>query len=91
MISNNSRYVNSTLVTTTNLDGQSAIVITPSEAVAFTFTYSYYVVTGADRIDVIANAYYGDPTLWWRIADANPEIMKWDQVPSGTVIRIPNA
>ena len=91
MISNNSRYANSLLVTTANFDGKPAIAITPSEAVSYTFAYSFYVVNGSDRIDVIANAYYGDPTLWWKIGDANPEILKWDQIPPGTVLRIPNA
>jgi nucleoid-associated protein YgaU len=91
LISNNSRYVNSALVTQTKDDGTQVIVITPSDAVAYTFTYTYYAVTGADRIDTIANAFYGDPSKWWKIGDANPEIMKWDSIPPGTVLRIPNA
>lgn len=91
MISNNSRYANSTLVTDTKPDGTNIIVITPSDAVSYTFTYTFYTVNGSDRIDTISNAFYGDPTLWWKIGDANPEIMKWDSVPPGTIIRIPNA
>jgi nucleoid-associated protein YgaU len=91
MISNNSRYVNSKLVTQTKDDGTQVVVITPSDAASYTFTYTYYAVTGSDRIDTIANAFYGDPTKWWKIGDANPEIMKWDNIPPGTVLRIPNA
>lgn len=91
MISSGSRYANSKLVTEKKEDGTDVIVITPSQAQAFTFTYSYYVVNGSDRIDNIANAFYGDPTKWWRIADANPEIMKWDTLDAGVVLRIPNS
>jgi nucleoid-associated protein YgaU len=91
MISNNSRYVNSKLVSDTKNDGTQVIVITPSDAVSYTFTYTYHIVNGSDRIDNIANAFYGDATKWWKIGDANPEIMKWDQLVPGTVLRIPNA
>ncbi|MBC6463313.1 LysM domain-containing protein [Actinomadura sp. HBU206391] len=31
-----------------------------------------HVVTQADRSDLLANRYFGDAGLWWRIADANP-------------------
>ena len=30
-----------------------------------------HVVSEGERIDSIANAYYGDPLLWWVIAHAN--------------------
>lgn len=91
MISSTSRYTNSQLITAKKNDGSDVISITPSKAVAFTFSFSFYVVTGSDRIDNISNAFYGDPTKWWRIADANPEIMKWDNLTPGIVIRIPNS
>jgi nucleoid-associated protein YgaU len=91
MINSKSRYVNSLLADATNQDGVAVIAVTPSRAVTYTFTYVFYVTNGADRIDTIADAYYGDPTLWWKIGDANPEIMKWDDINPGTVLRIPNA
>jgi hypothetical protein len=31
-------------------------------------------VVQGDRLDVLASRYVGDPQLWWRIADANPEL-----------------
>lgn len=91
MISANSRYANSLLVAQTKDDGTVVNVVTPSDAKSYTFVYSYYVVVHGDRIDTLANAYYGDPTKWWKIGDANPEIMKWDNLVAGTVLRIPNA
>lgn len=91
MIGSNSRYVRSKLADATKQDGTHVITITPSRAQSYTFTYSYYVVTGSDRIDNISNAFYGDATKWWVIADANPEIMKWDNLEPGLVLRVPNA
>lgn len=32
-----------------------------------------HVVREGERLDLLALKYYGDPTRWWRIADANPE------------------
>lgn len=29
-------------------------------------------VVEGDRLDLIGARYFGDPELWWRIADANP-------------------
>jgi hypothetical protein len=38
-----------------------------------------YEVTEVDRIDLIADTYYGDPTLWWVIAIRNDmEILPTD-------------
>lgn len=91
MISSNSRYANSLLVTVKNDQQQDVHVITPSPAVAYTFTYTYHIVSGSERIDNIAYAFYKDPSKWWTIADANPEIMDWSSLATGTIIRIPNA
>ena len=40
-----------------------------------------------DRFDLLATEYYGDPSLWWYIAKANN--MKFNNIPVGTVLRIP--
>lgn len=34
----------------------------------------FHTVEEADRLDHLAYKYYRQPTLWWRICDANPEI-----------------
>lgn len=31
-----------------------------------------HTVSGHDRLDLLAYKYYGDPTRWWQIGDANP-------------------
>lgn len=51
---------------------------------------TYYTVTAAEenRLDIIANTYYGTPKYWWVIALANYIIDPFD-VPTGTQLRIP--
>ena len=84
----NSRYSNSTVATVLK-DGTSVAVIVPSAAVTYSFQYVSHQVAIGERIDTLAYQYYSDATLWWRIAQANPEIMWWDDLTPGTVIRIP--
>ena len=88
MISATSRYANSQVVTVTQ-DGLPRQVITPSQQMAYSFNYISYQVRGSDRLDLLAWQFYGDPTVWWKIADANPEIISWLTIPAGTVIRVP--
>lgn len=89
MISAESRYADSDLVTVESKTGDR-IVIVPGDPSSYTFNYINYVVKGLDRVDLIAQAFYSDPKVWWRIADANPEIMDWTVLKAGTLIRIPN-
>ena len=42
-----------------------------------------------DRLDLLANQYYGDPKLWWFIARANN--LKFNNIPIGTTLRIPSS
>jgi hypothetical protein len=47
------------------------------------------VVRGAERLDTIAGVVYGDSRYWWILAAASD--IGWGlQVPSGTIIKIPN-
>ncbi len=34
-----------------------------------------HVVKAGERLDHLARHYYGDDRLWWRILDANPELI----------------
>ncbi|MFZ5447962.1 MAG: hypothetical protein ACOZFS_04920 [Thermodesulfobacteriota bacterium] len=34
-----------------------------------------HVVTTGERLDLLAGHYYNNPRLWWRIIDANPDIL----------------
>ena len=51
----------------------------------------YHLVeqTELNRLDIIANKYYGDPTLYWVIAMANEMLDPFILQPN-TVLKIPN-
>ena len=92
MIQPNGRYASSSVVTIEAPDefgGGDVAVVVPSQAVAYSFSYVAYQVRIGDRIDSLAYQFYTDATLWWRIAQANPEILWWDDLTPATVIRIP--
>jgi phage tail protein X len=91
MISATSRYASSSVVAVSE-GGQDVSVITPSPASAYSFTYISHMLTQYDRLDSLASQYFGDPTQWWRVAQANPDVaMDWTSVPPGTIIRIPTS
>ena len=49
-----------------------------------------FKVTGLfiNRLDLIADKFYGDSSLWWYIAKQN-DIIDFEVVPAGTVLQIP--
>jgi len=49
-----------------------------------------YTVASADRIDVLANRFYGSVELWWVIAVANGMKLMPNDLYDGQVIRIPS-
>lgn len=54
-----------------------------------------YVIQEGDRLDLLARHFYGDPRLWWRILDANPDLDTGVLISlkdrAGEVILIPKA
>jgi len=49
-----------------------------------------YTVVESDRIDLIAQKFYGDPVLWWVIAAANGMELVPNELHSGQTLRIPS-
>ena len=50
----------------------------------------YVVTVQGDRLDLLANQYYQDPTLWWVISIANSNITFGSMFPEpGIQLRIP--
>lgn len=49
----------------------------------------YVITNGGDRLDLLANQYYKDPTLWWIIASANNMSKDSIYITPGTQLRIP--
>jgi nucleoid-associated protein YgaU len=48
-----------------------------------------YIVKEGDRLDLLAYAYYGDPTKFWLICDANQAMFPADLLVPGKRIIIP--
>jgi aryl-phospho-beta-D-glucosidase BglC (GH1 family) len=89
MISSKSRYSASTVTPGSSLAGNDIMVIQFTQPIDKTFTFTYHQVKANDYVDLLANVEYGDPTLWWIIANANPEVTDWMNLTVGSLIRIP--
>lgn len=51
----------------------------------------YVITTSGDRYDILAQEYFGDSSLWWVIAAANPEYgLGTYYPPKGVQLRIPS-
>jgi hypothetical protein len=85
----NSRYAANPVVTLV-FDGDTQVYRTalrsPPALPPATFGTHYWTET--DRLDALSVLYYGDPTMWWVIADLNPEILDFTGLAPGTVIRV---
>lgn len=69
-------------------DGKRFTRTTTYPPIPVSFSDIYLTATETDFLDVLAKKYYGDPTLWWIIAQANG--IKFSmKAPTGEQIRIP--
>ena len=82
------RYQN--IDTQTTLSGKIGYLPTFYPSVTVTNEDYYIIAREQDRMDLLAEDFYGDPTLWWVIAMAND--LDRDSVfpPLGFQLRIPN-
>ena len=88
MIAPNSRYVNTPQVVSL-INGVDRLYLGYQEPTAMTFQYTNYIINASDRIDNIAATFLGDPTQWFHIAQANPEVINFFNLQPGTMLRIP--
>lgn len=88
-ISAASRYANNTVENVTGTDGVTRQTIMPRTPVSRTAVVADYTWHNGDRVDLLAARSYGDETMWWVLADANPGILDWTAVPDGTIVRVP--
>jgi hypothetical protein len=51
----------------------------------------YVITTLGDRLDLLAQQFYNDSTLYWIISSANPDVVSLGSlfIPVGTELRIP--
>ena len=60
-------------------------IIADATDVVYTVTQST-----ANRLDLVANTFYGDPSLYWVLGDVNDITDIQNGVPEGTRLRIPS-
>lgn len=88
MIYTNSRYVNQSVLRVQGSDGQSRPTLY-RKPTAPARRFLHYEAVYGDRMDLLASRFYQDPTLWWVIADANPEVFFPGTIAPGSILRIP--
>lgn len=85
-----SRYDNGVTIISAETGGVPVIGVLRSPA-ASAQRFLHYQTGPNDRLDNLAYRFYQDPTLWWVIADANPELLYPDPLVPGSILRIPQA
>lgn len=88
MFLESSRYFNQEVVNAITKDGRTVKAVTLRRLPVVSGAPT--VVTGNDRLDIMAQRQYNNPTLFWHIADANTELQANDLVKeTGRVIKVP--
>ena len=84
-----SRYSDATIYSqTTGINkGLSRMSTKYYKNIPETETDIYVITQWGDRLDLLANEYYGNSHLWWYIAKANN--LKYNNLPEGIQLRIP--
>jgi hypothetical protein len=82
-------YRYQSILSTKNEDGIPYIVNNIYPSIPIVQGDSYVITTMEDRLDIMANSFYGDSSYWWVIASANA--LPGDSLypPLGMQLRIP--
>jgi len=89
MFLQNSRYAKVATVETPTASGETTVALTLRRLTPA--TGDPYVVQAGDRLDVLADARYGDATQFWHIADANTALDSRTLAKTGATIDVPKA
>lgn len=89
MILEGSRYETSEIIPVARDDGRTHRAVVERYPYSSSFNSTTVITQEFDRVDLLADQFYEDPTMWWVIAYANPEIHVWDPLPVGVELRIP--
>ena len=85
-----SRYESADIVPVADRDGVFHATVVNTREVE-ELPYTTVTVKAGDRLDLLAHTAYGDAELWWRIADANPDLLFPDALVPGQLLRVPSA
>lgn len=90
MIKRSSRYYDGPLYQSEHkYTGTYNIVVDRKWPESTLIKYIEHTWAYGDSYASLANRYLKDPTLWWKILEANPNVMDPFATSSGTVIRVP--
>lgn len=73
---------------TTSKDERTGVIVAVRKTKTST-SYDKYTARDGDSFESIAQLIFGDPQQYWRIADINPQVKYPNEIPVGTLIRIP--
>jgi phage tail protein X len=80
-----------TILKTRTLNGKRLYQTTKYPVLPLNLNDLYVITQESDRFDNLALQYYGDPTLWWAISIANPNLPQNSYFPPpGVQLRIPS-
>ena len=79
------------LNTTTNQNGQTVYSTTLPKKIEPDITDATITAKQGDRLDELAFKFYGDPSLWWVIAEVNGLSNGGLAIVAGTQILIPDS
>lgn len=89
MVFKGSRYSTTEVVEIRGPDGQVRrtlairVIVPPASALAQT-------VNEGERLDTLAARFYGEPTRYWLLLDANPDVLNpFEVLSAGRVIQVP--
>ncbi len=87
-----SRYSNITVISDPKENGGAHFYATTFYPKVPLSESDIYVLTEQnDRLDTLADQFFGDPGLWWIISSANSKLPQNSlHLPAGTQLRIPN-
>ncbi len=83
-----SRYSSTPVIQDATEQRRKATTIIP--VIPISVSDIYIQITSSDRLDKLANTFYGDSTLWWVIATANNLGKGTIIVPQNVILRIPS-
>ena len=74
---------------TTVADEGSSNILAARKKQQTVVQYSTYTARDGDTFEGLAIRLYRDPSQYWRVADANPQVKFPDRIPVGTQLRLP--
>lgn len=90
MISTDGRYANSDITYVLNpKTGEMTATVFRKNRKSYAQSSRIWHWRYGDRLESISFKMYGTPKDWWRILDANPQIINPSVIAPGTSIRIP--